>query len=136
MGFILFGVAIGSFESIQASLIYMVIYVIITICSFSIILSLKLAKASYSVIEGWPVKRFSVKDTRSLTYFLRIAHHPKPLLTLTIKSLVVLVCPRQRRKVGLTIRMQLSTAIYKYTYIPNVLMVELPTNNPASSSVE
>ena len=44
MGFILFGVAIGSFESIQASLIYMVIYVIITICSFSIILSLKLAK--------------------------------------------------------------------------------------------
>ena len=44
MGFIFFGVAIGSFESIQASLIYMVIYVIITICSFSIILSLKLAK--------------------------------------------------------------------------------------------
>lgn len=39
MGFILFGVAIGTFESIQASLIYMVIYVIMSICSFSIILS-------------------------------------------------------------------------------------------------
>lgn len=39
MGFILFGVAIGSFESIQASLIYMIIYVIMSICSFSIILS-------------------------------------------------------------------------------------------------
>ena len=39
MGFILLGVAIGSFESIQASLIYMVIYVIMSICSFSIILS-------------------------------------------------------------------------------------------------
>lgn len=39
MGFILFGVAIGTFESIQASLIYMVVYVIMSICSFSIILS-------------------------------------------------------------------------------------------------
>ena len=39
MGFILLGVAIGTFESIQASLIYMVIYVIMSICSFSIILS-------------------------------------------------------------------------------------------------
>lgn len=39
MGFILFGVAVGTFESVQASLIYMVIYVIMSICSFSIILS-------------------------------------------------------------------------------------------------
>ena len=38
MGFILFGVAIGSFESIQASLIYMIIYIIMSICSFSLIL--------------------------------------------------------------------------------------------------
>ena len=39
IGFILFGVAIGSFESIQASLIYMVVYVIMSICGFSIILA-------------------------------------------------------------------------------------------------
>ena len=44
MGFILFGIAIGSFESIQAGLIYMVIYVIMSICSFSILLSLNLTK--------------------------------------------------------------------------------------------
>ena len=41
MGFILFGVGIGSFESIQACLIYMIIYVIMSICSFSILLSLR-----------------------------------------------------------------------------------------------
>lgn len=44
MGFILFGIAIGSFESIQAGLIYMVIYVIMSICSFSTLLSLNLTK--------------------------------------------------------------------------------------------
>ena len=44
MGFTLFGVAIGSFESIQASLIYIIVYVIMSICSFSIILSLELRK--------------------------------------------------------------------------------------------
>ena len=40
MGFILLGVAIGSLESIQAGLIYMVIYVIMSLCSFSILLFL------------------------------------------------------------------------------------------------
>jgi NADH-quinone oxidoreductase subunit N len=44
MGFVLFGVAIGSLESIQASLIYMIIYVIMSICLFSLILSLRLRK--------------------------------------------------------------------------------------------
>ena len=44
MGFILFGVGIGSFESIQAGLIYMIIYVIMSMCSFSILLSLNLTK--------------------------------------------------------------------------------------------
>ena len=44
MGFTLLGVAIGSFESIQASLIYIIVYVIMSICGFSIILSLKLRK--------------------------------------------------------------------------------------------
>ena len=44
MGFMLFGLAIGSFESIQAGLIYMIIYVIMSINSFSILLSLNLSK--------------------------------------------------------------------------------------------
>ena len=41
MGFILFVVGIGSFESIQVGLIYMIIYLIMSICSFSILLSLR-----------------------------------------------------------------------------------------------
>ena len=44
MGFILLGVAIGSFESIQAGVIYMIIYVIMSICTFTILLSLNLRK--------------------------------------------------------------------------------------------
>lgn len=45
IGFMLFGVAIGSFESIQASLTYLAIYIIMSICVFSVILSLKLTRA-------------------------------------------------------------------------------------------
>nr|ATI10789.1 NADH dehydrogenase subunit 2 [Plenaster craigi] len=52
MGFILFGIAIGSFESIQASLIYMIIYIIMSVCSFSIILSLNLTKDLIIEISG------------------------------------------------------------------------------------
>ena len=52
MGFVLFGVAIGSFESIQASLIYMIVYVIMSICSFSIILSLNLTKNLIIEVSG------------------------------------------------------------------------------------
>ena len=52
MGFILFGVAIGSFESIQASLIYMVIYIIMSLCSFSIILALNLSKDLIIEVSG------------------------------------------------------------------------------------
>lgn len=52
MGFTLFGVAIGSFESIQASLIYMIVYVIMSVCSFSIILSLNLTKNLIIEVSG------------------------------------------------------------------------------------
>jgi len=52
MGFMLFGIAIGSFESIQASLIYMIVYVIMSICSFSIILSLNLTKNLIVEVSG------------------------------------------------------------------------------------
>ncbi len=53
MGFVLFGVAIGTLESIQASLIYMIIYVIMAICSFSVILSLDLTY----IAEGSGISR-------------------------------------------------------------------------------
>lgn len=52
MGFTLFGIAIGSFESIQASLIYMIVYVIMSVCSFSIILSLNLTKNLIIEVSG------------------------------------------------------------------------------------
>lgn len=52
MGFMLFGVAIGSFESIQASLIYVIVYVIMSVCSFSVILSLNLTKNLIIEVSG------------------------------------------------------------------------------------
>ena len=52
MGFTLFGIAIGSFESIQASLIYMIVYIIMSVCSFSIILSLNLTKNFIIEVSG------------------------------------------------------------------------------------
>ena len=45
LGFILLGVAIGSFESIQASLVYIIIYFIMTICVFTVLLFLKLTRS-------------------------------------------------------------------------------------------
>lgn len=75
MGFILFGVAIGSFESIQASLIYMVIYVIMSICSFSIILSLNLRKDSIIEVSGLSRDNPIFALTLALT-FLSIAGVP------------------------------------------------------------
>lgn len=52
IGFMLFGVAIGTFESIQGSLIYMIVYVIMSVCSFSIILSLNLTKNLLIEVSG------------------------------------------------------------------------------------
>nr|YP_010461263.1 NADH dehydrogenase subunit 2 [Heterocyathus sulcatus]UUF92194.1 NADH dehydrogenase subunit 2 [Heterocyathus sulcatus] len=44
MGFLLWGLVNGSFESLQASLIYLFIYIIMTICVFSLILSFNVYK--------------------------------------------------------------------------------------------
>lgn len=88
MGFILFGIAIGSFESIQASLIYMVIYVIITICSFSIILSLKLAKDLIVEVGGLSRDNPVIALTLALT-FLSTAGIP-PLAGFLSKWLILL----------------------------------------------
>jgi len=88
MGFILFGIAIGSFESIQASLIYMVIYVIITICSFSIILSLKLAKDLIVEVGGLSRDNPVIALTLALA-FLSTAGIP-PLAGFLSKWLILL----------------------------------------------
>lgn len=68
MGFILFGVAIGSFESVQATLIYLIIYVIMGICSFSIILSLKLTKDLIVELSGLSRKNPVIALTLALTF--------------------------------------------------------------------
>lgn len=88
MGFILFGVGIGSFESIQASLIYMIIYIIMTVCVFSIILSLKLTKTLIVEISGLSRKDPVIALTLALI-FLSIAGIP-PLAGFLSKWLILL----------------------------------------------
>ena len=39
MGFIILGVGVGSFEGIQASLLYFTIYIIMSVCVFTVLLS-------------------------------------------------------------------------------------------------
>lgn len=88
MGFVLFGVAIGSLESIQASLIYMIIYVVMSICSFSIILSLKLTKNLIVEVSGVSRENPVIALTLALT-FLSIAGIP-PLAGFLSKWLILL----------------------------------------------
>ena len=88
MGFILFGIAIGSFESIQASLIYVVIYVVMSICSFSIILSLKLTKDLIIEVSGLSRDNPVIALTLALT-FLSTAGVP-PLAGFLSKWLILL----------------------------------------------
>nr|YP_001742103.1 NADH dehydrogenase subunit 2 [Suberites domuncula]CAM84218.1 NADH dehydrogenase subunit 2 [Suberites domuncula] len=88
MGFVLFGVAIGSLESIQASLIYMIVYVVMTICSFSIILSLKLTKILIVEVSGASRENSVLALTLALS-FLSIAGIP-PLAGFLSKWLILL----------------------------------------------
>lgn len=88
MGFTLFGIAVGSFESVQASLIYIIIYIIMTICSFSIILSLKLTKDLIIEVSGLSRDNPVIALTLALT-FLSIAGIP-PLAGFLSKWLILL----------------------------------------------
>ena len=88
MGFILFGLAIGSFESIQAGLIYMIIYIIMSICSFSILLSLNLTKDLLIEIKELSRKNPVVGLTLAFT-FLSTAGIP-PLAGFLSKWFVLL----------------------------------------------
>ena len=88
IGFILFGISIGTFEGIQASLIYIIIYVIMSICSFSIILSLKLTKDLIIEVSGVSRDNSIIAFTLALT-FLSIAGIP-PLAGFLSKWLILL----------------------------------------------
>lgn len=88
IGFILFGIAIGSFEGLQASLIYMIIYIIMSICSFSIILSLNLYKGLLIELGGLSRDNPVLAITLTLT-FLSIAGIP-PLAGFFSKWLILL----------------------------------------------
>ena len=88
MGFILFGIAIASFESIQASLIYMIVYVIMSICTFSIILSLSLTKDLLIEVSGLSRDNPVIGLTLALT-FLSTAGVP-PLAGFFSKWLILL----------------------------------------------
>ena len=76
MGFILFGVGIGFFESIQAGLIYMIIYVIMSICGFSILLSLNLTKDLIIEVRELSRKPSVVALTLAFTFLSTVGIPP------------------------------------------------------------
>ena len=88
IGFILFGIAIGSFEGLQASLIYMIIYIIMSICSFSVILTLNLYRGLLVELSGLSRDNPVLAITLALT-FLSIAGIP-PLAGFFGKWLILL----------------------------------------------
>lgn len=88
MGFLLFGVATGSFESVQASFVYIIIYTIMSICAFSVFLSLKLIRALIIEVSGLSRENFVMSLTLALT-FLSIAGVP-PLAGFLGKWLILL----------------------------------------------
>lgn len=88
LGFILLGVAIGSFESIQASLVYIIIYLIMTICGFSVLLFLKLTRSLIIEVSGLFRENVVIGLTLGLT-FLSTAGIP-PLAGFLGKWLILL----------------------------------------------
>ncbi|YP_008815390.1 NADH dehydrogenase subunit 2 (mitochondrion) [Acropora digitifera] len=88
MGFVLWGIEVGSFESIQASLIYVVLYVVMSICVFAIILTLGAAKNLIVEFSGLS-RRLSVLALTLALTFLSIAGIP-PLVGFWGKWLVLL----------------------------------------------
>lgn len=78
MGFVLWGIEIGTFESVQASLIYMILYVIMSICAFTIVLALGGLKNLIVEFSGLSRREPTLAITLALT-FLSIAGIP-PLI--------------------------------------------------------
>lgn len=88
MGFLLFGVGIGSFESIQASLVYIIIYLIMSICVFLVLLSLKLIRVLIIEVSSLSRENPIMALTLALT-FLSTAGIP-PLVGFLGKWLILL----------------------------------------------
>ena len=88
MGFLLFGVGIGSFESIQASLVYIIIYIIMSICVFLVLLSLKLIRVLIIEVSSLSRENPIMALTLALT-FLSTAGVP-PLVGFLGKWLILL----------------------------------------------
>nr|YP_010133397.1 NADH dehydrogenase subunit 2 [Exaiptasia diaphana]CDG50905.1 NADH dehydrogenase subunit 2 [Exaiptasia diaphana]CDG50919.1 NADH dehydrogenase subunit 2 [Exaiptasia diaphana] len=78
MGFVLWGIEIGTFESVQASLIYMILYVIMSVCAFAMVLALGGLKNLIVEFSGLSRKEPTLAITLALT-FLSIAGIP-PLI--------------------------------------------------------
>nr|YP_006576458.1 NADH dehydrogenase subunit 2 [Stichopathes luetkeni]AFO73226.1 NADH dehydrogenase subunit 2 [Stichopathes luetkeni] len=88
MGFVLWGIEIGSFESVLASLIYMILYVTMSICIFAIILALGVVKNLIVDFSGLSRREPVLALTLALT-LLSIAGIP-PLVGFLSKWLVLL----------------------------------------------
>ena len=88
MGFILWGIEIGSFESIQASLVYMILYVTMSISIFAITLALGVVKNLIVEFSGLSRREPALAITLALT-LLSIAGIP-PLVGFLSKWLVLL----------------------------------------------
>ena len=88
MGFILWGMEIGSFESIQASLVYMILYVTMSISIFAIILALGVVRNLIVEFSGLSRREPALAITLALT-LLSIAGIP-PLVGFLSKWLVLL----------------------------------------------
>nr|QJS34548.1 NADH dehydrogenase subunit 2 [Parantipathes cf. hirondelle NB-2020]QJS34561.1 NADH dehydrogenase subunit 2 [Parantipathes hirondelle]QJS34574.1 NADH dehydrogenase subunit 2 [Parantipathes sp. NB-2020]QJS34601.1 NADH dehydrogenase subunit 2 [Sibopathes cf. macrospina NB-2020] len=88
MGFVLWGIEIGSFESVLASLIYMILYVTMSICIFAILLALGVVKNLIVEFSGLSRREPVLAFTLALT-LLSIAGIP-PLVGFLSKWLVLL----------------------------------------------
>jgi len=88
MGFILWGMEIGTFESIQASLVYMILYVTMSISIFAIILALGVVRNLIVEFSGLSRREPALAITLALT-LLSIAGIP-PLVGFLSKWLVLL----------------------------------------------
>nr|YP_009160779.1 NADH dehydrogenase subunit 2 [Myriopathes japonica]YP_009750750.1 NADH dehydrogenase subunit 2 [Tanacetipathes thamnea]YP_010697721.1 NADH dehydrogenase subunit 2 [Myriopathes ulex]AGN48528.1 NADH dehydrogenase subunit 2 [Myriopathes japonica]QIJ98189.1 NADH dehydrogenase subunit 2 [Tanacetipathes thamnea]WCF76519.1 NADH dehydrogenase subunit 2 [Myriopathes ulex] len=88
MGFVLWGIEIGSFESVLASLIYMILYVTMSICIFAIVLALGVVKNLIVEFSGLSRREPVLALTLALT-LLSIAGIP-PLVGFLSKWLVLL----------------------------------------------
>jgi NADH-quinone oxidoreductase subunit N len=88
MGFVLWGVEVGTLESIQASLVYMMVYVTMSIAIFAIILALGVVKSLIVEFSGLSRREPALALALALT-LLSIAGIP-PLVGFLSKWLVLL----------------------------------------------